>query len=76
MRVPNYPKLLVPTIQALEQFGNSGSNSEILNKIIQILDLPDKVVNQSHKGYESMTELAYQAAWALTLWQQKGFREI
>lgn len=40
-----------------------------------LLSLPDKVVDISHKGHESMTELAYQAAWARTYLRSYGVIE-
>ena len=55
--------------------GGSGNNDEILAQLIELLSLPDKVVDISHKGHESMTELAYQAAWARTYLRSYGVIE-
>ncbi|WP_347880424.1 restriction endonuclease [Ruthenibacterium lactatiformans] len=46
-----------------------------LAQLIELLSLPDKVVDISHKGHESMTELAYQAAWARTYLRSYGVIE-
>ncbi len=65
-RIPRYGDLIAPTFSALKNLGGSGGNDEILAQIIEILVLPDEVVDIAHKGHESMTELSYQAAWART----------
>lgn len=64
--IPHYSDLIVPTYKALQALDGSGSNEEILNKIIANLNLPDNVVDYPHKGSTSITELGYQAAWART----------
>lgn len=65
-RVPRYGDLISPTFTALKELGGSGNNDEILAQLIVLLSLTDDVVDIPHKGHESMTELAYQAAWART----------
>lgn len=74
-RIPRYGNLIDPTFQALKVLGGSGKNDEILEQIIQILNLPDEVVDISHKGSSSMTELAYQAAWSRTYMRAYGVIE-
>ena len=74
-RVPRYGELIEPTFEALKQLGGSGSIDEILEKLIEILELPDEVVDIPHKGRESLTELSYQAAWARTYMRSYGVIE-
>lgn len=74
-RVPRYGDLISPTFTALKNLGGSGNNDEILARLIDLLSLPDEVVDISHKGHESMTELAYQAAWARTYLRSYGVIE-
>ena len=74
-RVPRYGDLIAPTFAALKKLGGSGNNDEILAQLIELLSLPDEVVDISHKGHESMTELAYQAAWARTYLRSYGVIE-
>ena len=64
-RVPRCNQLINPTFRALKNLGGSGNNEEILMQLIEILALPDAVVDIPHKD-SSMSELAYQAAWART----------
>ena len=73
--MPRYGDLISPTFIALKNLGGSGNNDEILAQLIELLSLPDKVVDISHKGHESMTELAYQAAWARTYLRSYGVIE-
>ena len=65
-RVPRYPQLLNPLFQALKDLGGSGSNSELLDKVIENMRLPADVVDIMHKGRTDMSEVAYQLAWART----------
>lgn len=74
-RVPRYGDLILPTFSALKALGGSGSNSEILEQIIQILNLPGDVIDIAHKGSSSITELSYQAAWARTYLRNYGVIE-
>lgn len=74
-RVPRYGDLISPTFVALKKLGGSGNNDEILAQLIDLLSLPDEVVDIPHKGHESMTELSYQAAWARTYLRSYGVIE-
>lgn len=70
--IPRYTDLIVPTYKALQALDGSGNNEEILDRIIADLNLPDHVVDYPHKGSTSITELAYQAAWARTYLSKYG----
>lgn len=59
------------TIQALTELGGSGSNEEINNKVIDILQLPDELLNQMHKD-TNQTEFEYQMAWVRTMLKNQG----
>ena len=74
-KIPRYGELISPTFSALKLLGGSGGNDEILAQIINILNLPDEVIDIPHKGHESLTELAYQAAWARTYLKNYGVIE-
>lgn len=71
-QIPRYKDLIVPTFQALKALGGSGNNDDILAQIIADLRLSNEVVDAPHKGSTSMTELAYQAAWARTYLKNCG----
>ncbi len=57
--------LVVPVWNALKALGSSGSNQEIVNKIIEQDEIPDKVANKKHSRGRR-TELEYHSAWART----------
>ncbi len=42
--VPTFDSMLLPTIQALQMLGGSGTTEEIYDKVVQLLNLPDKVL--------------------------------
>ena len=71
-RIPRYSDLIEPTFIVLQKLGGSGNNEDILNGIISYLNLDSDVVDISHKGSSSLTELSYQAAWARTYLRMYG----
>ena len=74
--VPQLKDLLNPTLKAIRALGSSGSNSEIRDKVIELLALPDEVINAPHGGKsQSRSELEYRLAWARTKLKRSGFIE-
>lgn len=69
---PTYTELIIPTYEALKEMGNSATNNEIYNKIIENLNLSDKVVDEPHGENSSLGELMYQLAWARTYLKNYG----
>lgn len=57
-----YDDLFNPVLQALHKLGGSGTNNEIEEQVIQILNLSDIEVEDIHRG--NTTKLAYRLAWA------------
>lgn len=74
-QIPRYTDLILPVFLALKDLGGSGSNDEILACVISNLQLPDDVVDFPHKGSTSLSELAYQLAWARTYLKSYGVIE-
>ena len=78
-RVPSRSVLFVATIEALKILGGSGSISEITEQVINILNLPEHIVNLPHKTNtgkpENRTELEYELAWARTNLKRKDVVE-
>lgn len=70
--VPNYKDLIEPTYTALKNLGGSGTNEEIYNQVIQDLNLSDDILEISHLGSKSQTELSYRMAWARTYLKKYG----
>lgn len=69
--VPTFDSMFIPTIQALQILGGSGTTEEIYNKVVQILNLPDKVLEISH-GSTSQSEVEYRLAWSRTYLKKYG----
>lgn len=69
--VPTFDSMLIPTIQALQILGRSGTTEEIYEKVVQILNLPDKVLEISH-GSTSQSEVEYRLAWSRTYLKKYG----
>jgi len=61
-------------MQALNELGGSGSNVEINNKVIDILQLPEELLNQIHKN-TNQTEFEYEMAWVRTMLKNQGLIE-
>jgi restriction system protein len=69
--VPTFDSMLLPTIEALQALGGSGTTEEIFEKVIQILDLADTVLEVLH-GSTSRTEVEYRLAWSRTYLKKYG----
>ncbi len=62
---------MLPTLEAINQLGGSGTNEEIVDKIIEIQNYPTEVQTASHtRG--NRTKLEYRAAWARTNLKRVG----
>lgn len=69
--IPTFDSMLLPTIQALQILGGSGTIEEIYDKVVQLLNLPDKVLEISH-GTTSQSEVEYRLAWSRTYLKKYG----
>lgn len=63
---PKRWQLIVPTLDALKELGGSGRIDEIRDEVIEILSLPDEIVDFPH-GDGSKTKIEYELAWVRTL---------
>lgn len=70
MPVPKYDELFNPTLEAFRQLGGSGTNEEIEEKVVEILQLSDKDTSIMHSG--SVTELGYRLAWSRNYLKRYG----
>ncbi|MBO7381349.1 MAG: restriction endonuclease [Neisseriaceae bacterium] len=66
-----FEKLIESTFLVLRQKGNSASNAEIVNKVIEILNIDDKILELPHLNTQK-SELEYQLAWARTYLRAYG----
>lgn len=74
--MPTYDQLMNPLIKALKELGGSGTIDEMYEKVIEILDLPDHILDIPHseKG-GNQSEVAYRLAWSRTYLKKYGVLE-
>lgn len=73
IKSPTQLELVEPTFSALVELGGSATISEIYERVVAMLKLPDSVIDEPHKGNASQqTELEYQLAWARTRLKNYG----
>lgn len=72
--VPTFDAMLLPTVQALKMLGGSGTTEEIYDKVAQILNLPDHVLEIPH-GSTSQGAVEYRLAWSRTYLKKYGLIE-
>jgi restriction system protein len=63
--------MLIPTIQALQILGGSGTTEEIYDKVAHLLNLPDEVLNILH-GSTSQSAVEYRLGWSRTYLKKYG----
>jgi restriction system protein len=73
--VPTFDQLLNPMLSALHRLGGSASIPELVEAVIEESKLPREVIEQSHPGRGSQTELEYRLAWARTYLKKYGLLE-
>ena len=70
--VPNYAQLIEYTFVALKELGGSGKNTEINDKVAELMQLSDDVLSVPHLNSSSLSEVNYRLAWARTLLKNYG----
>lgn len=75
MKIPTYDSMMNPLLEALHLLGGSGSIDEINSKTIEILNLPEEIVELPHGENGSRSEVEYRLAWARTYLKKYGLLE-
>ena len=70
--IPNYAQLIEYTFKAIKELGGSGKNTEINDKVAQLMNLSEEVLDIPHLNSSSMSEVHYRCAWARTLLKNYG----
>ena len=65
MEPPKYEQFFNPLLKALHALGGSATIPELVEKVIDIMNLPQEAVDVAHKGGRS-TVVEYRLAWART----------
>lgn len=74
-KLPTFDELLIPTVKALIQLDGSGSIEEINNKVYEIENISDEILNQPHGDSGTMSEVDYRLAWSRTYLKKYGLLE-
>ncbi|MEG5042179.1 MULTISPECIES: restriction endonuclease [unclassified Microcoleus] len=69
--IPTFDSMLLPTIQALQMLGGSGTTEEIYDRVAKILNLPDEVLDIPH-GNKSQSAVEYRLGWSRTYLKKYG----
>ncbi len=70
-QLPTFDAMMLPTLQALQILGGSGTTEEIYGKVVEILCLPNEVLDVPH-GDTSQNEVEYRLAWSRTYLKKYG----
>lgn len=74
-QVPSYDKLMIPVLNALINLGGSGSIEEINEKVYEIENFSEEILQIPHKEEGSQSEVDYRLAWARTYLKKFGLLE-
>lgn len=75
-QIPKFKELMNPLLNALHELGGSGSIEEISQKVSEMSDLPEDILNIPHNPEKSsQTEIEYRLAWARTYLKKFGILE-
>lgn len=69
--VPSYDELMIPTVEALNALGGSGTIEEISQTVVKILNIPDEMLEISHTD-TGQSELDYRLSWSRTYLKKFG----
>jgi restriction system protein len=69
--VPTFDALMWPTLQALKAMGGSGTNEELLAKVIEVDNIPPQAQAVQHSNHRQ-TKLSNNLAWAKTFLKKAG----
>lgn len=69
--VPTFDVMLLPTLQALQNLGGSGTIEEIYDQVAQLLNLPDNILEVLH-GSTAQSEVEYRLGWSRTYLKKYG----
>ncbi len=75
MKIPTFDEMMNPLIDALNLLGGSGTISEINEKVFEIMNIPNEVLEIPHGENGSQSEVEYRLAWTRTYLKKVGILE-
>jgi restriction system protein len=73
--VPTFDELMIPLYEALVKLGGSGTIEEINEKIYELQNFPESLLQIRHTDNDSRSEVEYRLAWARTFLKKYGILE-
>ena len=70
--VPSFDAMINPLFKALKQLGGSGTIDEIYEKVVEIMKLPENVLEMVQSENDNRTKVSYRLAWARTYLKKYG----
>jgi restriction system protein len=67
-----FSKMMLPLLKALQSLGGSANIDELDSRTIEIMQLPEEMVNVLHKEDGTQTKIVYRLAWARTYLKKYG----
>ena len=74
-KIPTYDSMFNHILKALYSLGGSGSIEEINQKTIEILNLPEDILEIKHGKSNTLSEVEYRLAWGRTYLKKYGLLE-
>lgn len=71
---PKREHFFKPVLQAITDLGGSGTNEEINDRVIELLKIPQKILDIRHKN-SAQTKFEYEMAWVRTMLKTHGLIE-
>ena len=65
-KVPSYDKLLIPVLNALIELGGSGTIEEINEKVYELENFSEEILQITHGENGTQSQINYRLAWART----------
>ena len=74
--MPTFDQLMQPILTALAKLGGSGNISEIYNKVVELENFGEEILNVIHRpGRDNRTEIGYLMGWARSYLKKAGYLE-
>jgi len=67
-----YHEMMIPTLKSLKALGGSANIEELNAKVIEIMHIPDEMLNVLHKEDGTQSAVEYRLAWSRTYLKKYG----
>jgi len=74
-KVPSYDKLFIPVLKALIELGGSGTIDEINEKVYELENFSEEILQIPHGENNAQSQIDYRLAWARTYLKKFGLIE-